>query len=427
MARSEGTAGEDFSPRSGLIRAVNGSPAENLEKVMDMMGGVGAIVGSDDVVIVKPNAQWWNQGATNLCALETFVEMVMDRRGGFQGEVVIAENCHRGKTPWRSTSSGWACLFERNSCIPGIRNLNELCQTLKRRYDQSFSVVHWVDVEAGASRVFSPEDGLGYVYCDGTGGVPMVKCDNGCEGENYRSTVMSYPIFVTGKGTVVDFKNGVWEDGSYTGQRVKFINFAALNHHSTYCGVTSVIKNYLGVTDMSGGPDPHDGGLLTGSHHNFHSFPFDKWAPGPEPGMLGKEVGTFMKTVREADLNIVTAEFVGLASRVSPPVAHTRAVLAGTDPVALDYHAAKYVLYPNSGLAIHDPDDRRGPLLYDLKMCAEVLGRNIDESSVKVSSYDFETQSFQGKAELSVTGEKSWGLNARNILKYLSLKYAAAI
>jgi hypothetical protein len=44
---------------------------------------------------------------------------------------------------------------------------------------------------------------------------------------------------------------------------LKFVNFAALNHHSTYCGMTSTIKNYLGVSDLSGGPDPFNDGKLT--------------------------------------------------------------------------------------------------------------------------------------------------------------------
>ena len=110
---------------------------------------------------------------------------------------------------------------------------------------------------------------------------------------------MTYPIFTTDKGTIVDFKNGIWEKGSYTEQPLRFINFSALNHHSAYCGVTSAVKNYLGVTDLSGGPDPINGGRLTREYCNFHSFPFDKWAPGPKPGMLGKEIGIFLNTVTE--------------------------------------------------------------------------------------------------------------------------------
>ncbi len=88
-----------------VLRAVNGSPADNLRKVFEMMGGVGAVIGDRDVVVIKPNVQWWNQGAPNLLAAKTLVDLIMERPGGFSGEVVIAENCHRGKAPWNS--AGW--------------------------------------------------------------------------------------------------------------------------------------------------------------------------------------------------------------------------------------------------------------------------------------------------------------------------------
>jgi hypothetical protein len=42
-------------------------------------------------VVIKPNVQWWNQGAPNLLALKTFVDMIMDRPGGFSGEVIILQ------------------------------------------------------------------------------------------------------------------------------------------------------------------------------------------------------------------------------------------------------------------------------------------------------------------------------------------------
>jgi hypothetical protein len=98
---------------------------------------------------------------------------------------------------------------------------------LKAKYGERFSTVHWIDVKAGGRRVFGPQDGSGYVYCDGTGGVPLLKFENGCEGKDHRAVIMTYPIFETDRGTVVDFKNGDWEKGAYTGRPMKFVNFAA--------------------------------------------------------------------------------------------------------------------------------------------------------------------------------------------------------
>jgi hypothetical protein len=43
---------------------------------------------------------------------------------------------------------------------------------------------------------------------------------------------MTYPILKTDKGTVIDFKNGIWKKGTFTGQTFRFINVSVLNHHS---------------------------------------------------------------------------------------------------------------------------------------------------------------------------------------------------
>ena len=408
-------------PSCTIYRGTNGSPAMNLAKVIEMMGRIENVIGPDDVVVIKPNVQWWNQGAPNLAALKAFVDLIMERPGGFRGEVVLAENCHRGASPWQH--AGWVHAFERNSDLPQIHHMNDLADRLKKKYRKQFSTFHWIDVDSGGKRVFGPSEVSGYVYCDGSGGVPLITCNNEARGKDFRAAIMTYPIFTTDKGTTVDFKNGVWERGAYTGQPLRFINFAALNHHSTYCGATSAIKNYLGVTDLSGGPDPTSGGFLTKNYYNFHSFPFDKWTPGPQAGMLGTEVGVFLKTIRKADLNITTAEWVGLSSRVDPPVAHTRTVLACSDPVALDYHATKYILFPNSRLAIHNPDDPNSPLHQYLVKCAEAGGGMFDEKHVKVETYDFKKRVLQEDTELLVRGNRTWGHSPGAIMKYLVLRY----
>lgn len=406
-------------PLCTIYRSINGSPNENIKKVLEMMGGIEKLIEQDAVVLIKPNVQWWNQGAPNLAALKALVDLIINRSGGFKGEVVVLENCHRGAMPWKSISSGWAPSFERNSDVPGVRNMSELCAHLKGKNESRFSTVHLVDVAGGAKRVFSPKDGEGYAYCDGTGGLPLIQCDNGAAGGNLRSTIMTYPIFRTDRGTIVDFKNGVWEKGAYTGQPLRWINLAALNHHSAFCGATSAIKNYMGITDLSGSSAPASAGRLTGPYYNFHSFAFDGSAPGPVPGVLGKAIGTFMKSIRMADLNITTAEWVGLTSRTSPPVAHTRTMLASPDPVALDYHASKYLLYPNSGVPIHDPDNTRSPLRQYLLKCAEAGGGVPDETRVEVKTHDFKKGRGGSKDSLVIRGEIEWGSNPRDIAKYL--------
>jgi len=416
------TANTVKSRQCRIYRAINGTPPENMAKVMDLIGGIDQVIGAKDIVLINPNIQWWNQGASNIAALNTLVRLIMQHPGGFTGEVVIFENCHRNAAPWNAKNTGWVRVFERNADLAHANNYNTLAASLKTAYGDRFSVVHLLDVDKGGRRVYGPQDGSGYVYCDGSGGVPLIELDNGAKAAHFRKTVMTYPIFTTDRKTRIDFKNGVWANRTYTGQPLKFINFSALNHHSTYCGATSAVKNYLGISDLSGGPDPQGNGRLTGPYYNFHSFALDKWAPGPAPGMIGAEVAVFMNTIRKADLNITTAEWVGLVSRTEPPVAQTRALLACKDPVALDYHAAKYVLYPNSGIALHNPDDPTRPLHRYLDECSARQGGILDESQVRLTSYDIAENRLQKEKERIVKAAVSWGANLKMFIKYAVLR-----
>ena len=396
--------------KATIFRSVNGTPAENMHKVLELAGGVEKPVGQNDIVVIKPNLQWWNQGSPNIAASEALIESIFERPG-FTGEVIIGENTHRGKEPWKN--AGWSTHAVRNSDLPEVHTFNDLVARLKSKYGNRFSVCHWIDVGVGGKRIFGPHQGAGYAYCDGTNGVPLLTMDNGMQGTSRRKVIMSYPVFVSDKGTFVDLKNGIWEKGSYTQQPLKFINLSAVNHHSSYCGITSAVKNYFGVTDISYGADPLKGGKLSGDYYNFHAFAFNEWANGPAPGIMGAEIGMFMNTVRKADLNIATAEWVGLSSRTDPPVARTRAVLASTDPVALDYHSAKYLVYPNSGCQKHDPDDEKGPLFRYLAKCAEKSGCAVDEAEVKVVSYDSGKKRFHTDDEMAIFGEIDWGKDPR--------------
>ena len=409
--------------KATVYRAINDSPDANLRKVVDLMGGIHHTIGVDDVVAIKPNVQWWNHGVPNLLTVKELVDAIFNRKGGFNGEVVIFENVHRGDKPWKH--AGWSQRFELNADLPGINNYNDLCQDLKKTYGDEFSTVHLVNVKDGGRRVFGPADGPGYVYCDGTGGHSLLAMDNGANGDDFRRVIMTYPIFQTDNETLVDFKEGVWERGGYSKRPFKFINIAGINHHSTWCGVSSTIKNYLGISDLSGGPDPHDDGKLTPDFYNFHSFPFDKWSPGPKTGMIGAEIGMFLDTIRRADLNIVTAEWVGLADRTVHPVAHTRCVAASTDPVALDYHCAKYILYPNSNNMFHHPDDDSSPTYQYIKACADHGGGIFDESKIALVSYDHKAGRMQGDDEAAVIGEREWGSDVKAIGKYLLMRYGA--
>jgi hypothetical protein len=97
-------------------------------------------------------------------------------------------------------------------------------------------------------------------------------------------------------------------------------------------------------------------------------------------------------------------------------------VIACSDPVALDYHAAKYILYPNSRISVHHPDNAAGPFCHDLKKCADMSGYQFDERRVNVKSYDCNLHSLTENSDQKIIGSIKWGTDFRTILKYLYLR-----
>ena len=150
-------------------------------------------------------------------------------------------------------------------------------------------------------------------------------------------------------------------------------------------------------------------GLRPKGFHNFHNigfsampsiikYPLEKlgWLDTGE--YIGGAVGTFMKTIRKADLNIITAEWVGWGSRTDlQKRTRARAVLASQDPVALDYWSAKHILLPatkehdNSKKFVewNDPDNPEKPFHTMLASCAAQGAGTMDQESIQVSEFNF--------------------------------------
>ncbi len=71
-------------------------------------------------------------------------------------------------------------------------------------------------------------------------------------------------------------------------------------------------------------------------------------------------MGRMMAQVIYPDLNVMDANYIGVSSR-GPASSYEDAyrgnvVLAGQDPIALDYYAGKYILYPLTKFERHNPD-----------------------------------------------------------------------
>ena len=103
------------------------------------MGGIESIISKDDIVILKPNAQWWNQGMTNTDAMKAFIEEIL-RIPGFQGEIIVAENHHFLHWLYGANIRGWT-TNARN----GSFNLNELVNFFRNKGYKNVTKYHWID------------------------------------------------------------------------------------------------------------------------------------------------------------------------------------------------------------------------------------------------------------------------------------------
>jgi hypothetical protein len=387
----------------------NGTPAENMKKTIEMMGGIEKFIEPTDVVVLKPNAQWWNQGTTNTDAMQAFIDMVL-AIPGFSGEVIVAEN-HQYDG---DNSRGWN-TEKRN----GRFNLNELVEyyqglgfanVTKYHWQVAGTTAHPLEGDAqGDGRVNGPQDGDGYVWLE----------DCYYLSPKGRKCIMTYPVFTSSySGITLDLKYGAWKDGRFRDDtHMKFINFSSLNHHGSYCGVTASIKNLMGVVDMSCGfPGDRPEGTYNTHHIGVSELKelrtkrfvwriarldsFKRYINRDFHHTAGA-LGYFMKNIRLPDLNIVTAEWVGWGSRTAKEKSfRPQAILAGRDPVALDYIAAKEILLPgtpweevnDSGdnyRELNNPDIRGGSFRKFLQETQKQGIGVLDAEKIRVVTYEY--------------------------------------
>jgi hypothetical protein len=381
---------------SEIFLSRNGSPQENVRKVIELAGGIEKLIGKGDIVILKPNAQWWNQGRTNLAAMKGFIDLVLEIPG-FEGEIIIAENNHfmDNSLPadeWDNVR-GWVHFSEINGDIDGTNhNLNTLIALYNDAGIANVSKYHWRDGGPkgdiwgngqNGGIVESPAEGDGYIWSD------LDYEFSGYFGMKKWKVKMTYPVFTSKySGITIDLKDGAFQrdthgGGTYLPNRpVKLINFAALNHHGGDTGITSATKNYMGITDLScgwWGKEPE-------GYFNIHAVGEENY-----PHAMAGPIGFFMKHIRKADFNIVTAEWIGWGHRTDiTKASRIKTILAGFDPLSLDYYGAKYLVLPlSNNHAMHNPTHKSNPVHKFLNLAQSVAGEGAISDS-DIIPYEFD-------------------------------------
>jgi hypothetical protein len=327
-ASTQTLEGSDLFWVTGIPAKMNGNYHPGIDGLLSLMGthglklyrsasetaesGTLGMIASHDVVLIKVNAQWKYRGCTNSDLIRGLIQRVLDHPDGFTGEIVIFEN-GQGRGSLRCDTMG-------SSDYPyGVHANAE---------DESHSFVYLVD------NIFIDQR-VSYYLLDDIRTRIISPDDHTTDGYRTYENV-SYPCFTSHGGHRVELQEGIW-NGSTHDQNLKLINVPVLKHHDTGGSeITASLKHFYGVLSMADGQS------------DFRHY-----------SGLGETCGKMIVSVRTPILNIIDAIWVSQDSITGYPentATRVNQILAGQDPVSLDYWAAKYILYPIDTNERHHPN-----------------------------------------------------------------------
>jgi uncharacterized protein (DUF362 family) len=273
--------------------------------------GTNGLIAAGDIVLLKVNAQWKYRGCTNSDVVRGVIQRILEHPDGFRGEIVIVENGQGRGSLACDTSSSYG---------------NSQVHANAENDQQSFL---WL-----VNSLFQDARVSAYLF-DPIAGTFIGATDHQADGYRTLENV-SYPCFTTAGGRRVELAQGVWNGSSFDAN-LKLINIPVLKHHDVGGSeITGALKHMYGLVSMSDGQ--------SGFRHYAG---------------LGETSGKMMVTIHTPVLNIIDAIWVSQGALEGYPASattRTNQLVASQDPVALDYWAAKHVLYPIDNNARHSPD-----------------------------------------------------------------------
>jgi hypothetical protein len=304
-----------------------------VQSAVALAGGIQTFIGHDDAVVLKPNGQWPLQGYTHTQALKALIDVILNRPGGFAGEIIIAEHIHRDPVTALGGSFCWnmSSGYNRTNNWPDM-NYFELVSDYHARGINNVTAIPLYD--SGQSADFVTATGPADLASGKHGWVRATYTT----AANGRTVRLSHALLRSSySGNVIDLSNGVWNNGSYTGQPVKIIFLPTLNNHGSfnsedYAGPTSALKCHLGIVEFAGSSG-------VSLHNVGYSTPIS-------PQAMGESIGHLITQILQPAFYLTVAEYTGYRSRTDSTAANTRTVGLCADPVTLDYWMCKHVLYP---------------------------------------------------------------------------------
>jgi hypothetical protein len=286
-------------------------------------GGPEGIIDANDVILIKVNCQWKCRGTTNTDVVRGLIHRILEHPDGFSGEVVIVEN-GQGQGAFDGRPAAWGSYAPWPEIENGVY-INAENETL-------------VTVDYLVNNVFADQP-VSFFLLDDVRENFISQTDHSSDGYRKVSDI-SYPCLTSAGGNRIELRDGIWNGSAHDGN-LKLINVPVLKTHDG-TGITGVLKHCYGLLSMA------DGSFVI--RHYLQS---------------GTQCGKMWSLARVPDLNILDCIWVSHESLRGYPVDtthRTNVLLAGMDPVALDYYASKHILLPLGGSRanMHDPDSFLG-------------------------------------------------------------------
>jgi len=367
-----------------VYQVKNGDPFQNTAKLWEMLDGPAKYISPTDVVIIKGNAQWPNQGYTHTGCIKGVIDKIL-QIPNFSGEILICDNIQEGG---RAGAYGFDATPNNRLNNWPEKNWSELAADYQAE-GKPVATVQWQTDIAWRT----PQEALpSYSVWDPTKGPGWTRYFLNA---NDLPTYLSYPVFESplNPGRIIDIKKGVWEDGSYTGRKVKAIFMPTLNNHGIgsedYAGITSAIKSFFGATEIfHGSPTYVSDDYVWNGFNSIHSCSFSQRQNPAAAEVAGQLVGAFIKQLYAPALYVTAAMYSGWYSRTdSSRVSATNTVLACENPVSLDYIACRDVISPYASWLNPDAANHTRQQLVG---CASQGIGTLNPQQIDLFTFDFE-------------------------------------
>jgi hypothetical protein len=373
-------------PLTRVYKVMNGDCFQNTAKLWDLVNGPAHYIGVGDVVVIKANAQWPNQGYTHTGCIKGTIDRIL-AIPGFAGEILICDNTQGGGNGPGSYAFN-ATTSNRVNNWPD-KNWNELAADYQAQ-GKPVAVVPWQNDIIWREPASMPS----YSSWDPAAGPGWTRYFLTAGG---RPTYISSPIFASPltPGRMIDMRNGVWENGNYTGRKVKAIFMPTLNNHDynggseDYAGVTSAVKTFFGATEIfHGSPVYVSDDYVWNGCYSIHSTSYTQTQDPNAAFIAGQVVGTFINKLYSPILYVTAAMYSGWFNRTATDgAALTKTVLACENPATLDYISCRDVIGPLAPWL--NPDVQNNTRRQILGCNSQGIG-TIDPNQLEVITYDFE-------------------------------------